>query len=130
MAHFLDSGALIITAGVDPKRVYDAVQAIMEELAKLRDGVPSEELERAKRLVAGRLLLRMEDNWTLASWAGNQELLLGEISGVDQVIESIRAVSQDDLRKVANDLLVGDRLNMAVVGPCRGQRRLERLLKL
>ncbi len=130
VAHFLDSGALVITAGVDPKRLYDAVKAIMEELGKLRDGVPSEELERAKRLVAGRLLLRMEDNWTLASWAGNQELLLGEISGVDEVIESIRAVSQEDLRKVANDLLVGDRLNMAVVGPCRGQRRLERLLKL
>ena len=130
VAHFLDSGALVITAGVEPKSLYDAVQAIMEELTKLRDGVPSAELERSKRLVAGRLLLRMEDNWTLASWAGSQELLLGEISGVDEVIESVRAVSQEDLRRVANDLLVGDRLNLAVVGPCRGRRRLERVLKL
>ncbi len=130
VAHFLDSGALVITAGVDPKSLYDAVQAIMEELTKLRDGVPCAELERAKRLVAGRLLLRMEDNWTLASWAGNQELLLGEISGVDEVIESVRAVCPEDLRRVANDLLVGDHLNLAVVGPCRGRRRLERLLKL
>ena len=129
VAHFLDSGALVITAGVHPKGIYDAVQAIMEELAKLRDGVPSEELERAKRLVAGRLLLRMEDNWTLAGWAGNQELLLGEISGVDEVIESVRAVGPKDLGRVANDLLVDDCLNLAVVGPCRGQRRLERLLK-
>ena len=130
VAHFLDSGALVITAGVDPKSLYDAVRAIMEELTKLRDGVPCAELERAKRLVAGRLLLRMEDNWTLASWAGNQELLLGEISGVDEVIESVRAVCPEDLRRVANDLLVGDHLNLAVVGPCRGRRRLERLLKL
>ena len=130
VAHFLDSGALVITAGVDPKSIYDAVQAIMEELAKLRDGVPCAELERAKRLVAGRLLLRMEDNWTLASWAGSQELLLGEISGVDEVIESVKAVGPEELRRVANDLLVSDRLNLAVVGPNRGRRRLERLLKL
>ena len=130
VAHYLDSGALVIAAGVDPKSLYDAVQAIMEELAKLRDGVPREELERAKRLVAGRLLLRMEDNWTLAGWAGNQELLLGEISGVDEVIESVRAVEPEDLRRVANDLFVGDRLNLAVVGPNRGRWRLERLLKL
>ncbi len=102
----------------------------MEELSKLRDGVPEEELDKAKRLIAGRLLLRMEDNWTLANWMGNQELLLGDIDGLDEVISSVTAVSPDDVRKVANDLLVGDRLNMAVVGPCRGRRRLERLLKL
>ena len=130
VSHFFDSGALVITAGVDPKSLYDAVQAIMEELAKLRDGVPCAELERAKRLAAGRLLLRMEDNWSLASWAGSQELLLGEISGIDEVIESFSAVGPDELRRVANDLLVGDRLNLAVVGPNRGRRRLERLLKL
>ena len=130
VSHFFDSGALVITAGVDPKSLYDAVQAIMEELAKLRDGVPCAELERAKRLAAGRLLLRMEDNWSLASWAGSQELLLGEISGVDEVIESFSAVGPEELRRVANDLLVGDRLNLAVVGPNRGRRRLERLLKL
>ncbi len=130
VAHFLDSGSFVVSAGVDPKRIYDAVQAIMEELSKLRDGVPEEELDKAKRLVAGRLLLRMEDNWTLANWMGNQELLLGDIDGLDEVISSVNAVSPDDVRKVANDLLVGDRLNMAVVGPCRGRRRLERLLKL
>jgi len=72
----------------------------------------------------------MEDNWTIANWMGPQELLLDEITGVDDVIDSINSVGPQDIRKVANDLLVGERLNMAVVGPCRGRRRLERLLKL
>jgi predicted Zn-dependent peptidase len=130
VAQFLDSGAFVVSAGVDPKRVYDAVETIMEQLSNLKDGVPEEELEKAKTLVAGRLLLRMEDNWTIANWMGPQELLLDEITGVDDVIDSINAVGPKDIRKVANDLLVGERLNMAVVGPCRGRRRLERLLKL
>ena len=130
VAHFLDSGAFVVSAGVDPKRVYDAVETIMEQLSKLKDGVPEEELDKAKRLIAGRLLLRMEDNWTIANWMGPQELLLDEITGVDEVIDSLNAVGPDNIRKVANDLLVGERLNMAVVGPCRGRRHLERLLKL
>ena len=51
-------------------------------------------------------------------------LLLGE------VIDRVDAVTSDEIRRVANELLVTGKLNMAVVGPTRGQRRLERLLKL
>ena len=130
VAHFMDSGAFVITAGVDPKRVYQAVQTIMDQVGQLKDGTPEEELEKAKRLVTGRLLLRLEDTGALANWIGTQELLMGEIADLDDVIDDVNGVSVEDVRKVANDLLIADRLNMAVVGPCRGQRRLERLLKL
>ena len=130
VAHFMDSGAFVITAGVDPKRVYEAVQTIMDQVGQLKDGTPEEELEKAKRLVTGRLLLRLEDTGALANWIGTQELLMGEIADLDDVIDDVNGVSVEDVRKVANDLLIADRLNMAVVGPCRGQRRLERLLKL
>lgn len=130
VSHFLDCGAFVISAGVDPKRVYDAVQTIMEQAGSLRDGVPQEELGKAKRLSTGRLLLRMEDTRAVSAWMGSQELLLGEILDVDEAMEAVNAVSPDDVRKVANDVLVTEKLNMAVVGPSRGQRRLQRLLKL
>lgn len=130
VSHFLDCGAFVISAGVDPKRVYDAVQTIMEQAGSLRDGVPQEELGKAKRLSTGRLLLRMEETRAVSAWMGSQELLLGEILDVDEAMEAVNAVSPDDVRKVANDVLVTEKLNMAVVGPSRGQRRLQRLLKL
>ena len=130
VSHFLDCGALIITAGVDPARVYDAVEMILAEVGGLRDGVPEDELARAKRLISGRLMLRMEDTRAVAGWMGHQELLLGRILDVDEVVEQVNAVTPADLQRVSDAMLVTDKLNMAVVGSCRGQRRLERLMRL
>ena len=130
VSHFSDTGAFIVAAGVDPKRVYDAVQTILEQVGALRDGVPEEELEKAKRLSAGRLMLRMEDTRAVANWMGQSEMLLGNIAHVDDVIERVNAVTTDDVLCLANDVLVSERLNIAVVGPCRGHRRIARMLRL
>ena len=130
VSHFTDTGAIVVSAGVDPKRVYDAVQTILEQVGALRDGLPEDELEKAKRLSAGRLMLRMEDTRAVASWMGQSEMLLGNIAHVDDVIEQVNAVTTDDVLRLANDVLVSERLNIAVVGPCRGHKRIERMLRL
>jgi len=130
VAHFRDCGALVITAGVDPRHVYEAVESILEQLGQLRDGVPEEELEKARRLSTGRLMLRMEDTWAVAGWTGAQEALLGEILELDEVVKKLDLITTGEIRRVANDLLSTEVLNLAVVGPTRGHRRLERLLRL
>ena len=130
VSHFTDTGAMVVSAGVDPKRVYDAVQTILEQVGALRNGLPEDELEKAKRLSAGRLMLRMEDTRAVASWMGQSEMLLGRIVDVDDVIERVNAVTTEDVHSLANDVLVTERLNIAVVGPCRGHRRIERMLRL
>ena len=128
--HFQDCGALIIGAGVDPKRVYDAVETIMAEVARLRERVPDDELDRARRLSTGSLMLRMEDTRAVSAWAGAQELLLGRVLEVDEVVDSVNGVTAEDLYRVANDLLMTEKLNMALVGPSRGGARFQRALKL
>ena len=130
IAHFSDSGAFLVNAGVDPKRVYDAVDMILAEVGRLRDGIPSEELERAKRLTTGRMMLKMEETKAVSAWVGSQELLLGEVLTVDDVVQKLDEVTTDDVLRVANDLLHTEKLNLAVVGPSRGKVRLERLLRL
>ena len=130
VSHFSDTGAFIISAGVDPKRVYDAVQTILEQVSILRDGVGEDELEKVKRLSAGRLMLRMEDTRAVAIWMGQSEMLLGKIADVDDVIEQVNAVTTDEILQLANEVLLTERLNIAVVGPCRGHRRIERMLRL
>ena len=130
VTHFLDCGAFIITAGVDPTKVYDAVDMILAQVGALRDGVPEGELDRAKRLISGRLMLRMEDTRAVSGWIGSQELLAGRILDIDDVVESVNAVTTEKLQLVSNAILLTEKLNVAVVGPCRGRRRLERLLKL
>jgi predicted Zn-dependent peptidase len=130
VVHFHDCGALIIGAGVDTKRVYAGVETILAEVAGLRESVPEEELERARRLSTGSLMLRMEDTRAVSAWAGAQELLMGRILEVDEVVDGVNGVTGDHLRRVANDLLATEKLNLAVVGPSRGRTRFESALKL
>lgn len=130
VAHFLDTGAFVINAGVDPSRIYDAVATILEQLSDVKSGIPEEELDKAKHLSTGRLQLRMEDTRAVSSWMGSQELLTGHIFDIDHVIDEVHAVTLEDLTRVANCLLVTEKLNMAVVGPCRGHKRLEKLLRV
>ena len=127
---FHDSGALIIGAGVDPKRAYAAVETILAEVGRLRDGVSAEELEKAKGLSTGRLMLRMEETRAVSSWMGSQEMLLGKVLDVDEVIRLVESVTLEDMHRVSNDLLTTDKLNLAVVGPNRGERRFRGSLSL
>jgi len=130
-SHFHDSGSVNICAGVDPKRVEDTIEAILMELVKLREDQVSEaEVIKAKELGKGRLMLRMEDTRNVAGWIGGQELLMGHIRTVDEVISILDAITASDLQRVARELFLPNKLCLALVGPSLKERRLERLLKL
>lgn len=130
-AHYLDTGSFAVYAGVDPKVAPEATEAILAELAKLRDdGVTEEELLKAKELSKGRLLLRMEDTRSVSGWLGGQEMLNGSVRTPDEVVALMEQVTGDDVRRVARRLLDGSRLILAVVGPFRSDRRFASLLKL
>jgi len=128
--HFLDSGSVIVYAGVEPKNLETAIKAILEQLSQLRERVPEMELSKAKELSKGRLLLRMEDSRSVAGWLGGQEVLSERILSVDQVISIIDAITAEELKQIAQELIVGSQLRMAVVGPVTSDEPLEELLKL
>jgi len=128
--HFLDTGSLIITAGVDKDSLTTAIKAILEELSKLKGAIGEEEIHKAKEYAKGRILLRMESSHNVAGWLGAQEVLTGRIRNVDQVIEIIDAVTAEELRQLATELLRGEQLRLAVVGPVSPDTPLKELLKL
>ena len=128
--HFLDTGAMMVSAGVDTKNLSVAVKAILEELSRLKETIPEVELSKAKELFKGRIWLRMEDSRSVSGWMGGQEILTGEILTVDEVIAIVDAITSEELRKLAEELLVGEQLRLAIVGPISPDEPLEDLLKL
>lgn len=130
-SHYLDTGAFAVYAGVDPKKAVEATQALLEELARLRNnGVTEEELIKAKELSKGRLLLRMEDTRAVSGWLGGQEMLNGYVRTPDEVVELFDAVTVDDVQRVATKLFDIRKLSFALVGPFRSDRRFVPLIKL
>jgi len=128
--HLLDTGAITIYAGVEPKNLPVAIKAILEQLSRLKEPVPEDELVKAKELAKGRLLLRMEDSRSVAGWMGGQEILTGKILSVDQVTSIIDAITADEIGRLARELLVASQLRLALVGPVAESEPLEKLLKL
>ncbi len=128
--HLHDSGSMMVYAGVDPKNLPTVITAILDQLDKLKIIIPDSEITKAKELAKGRLLLRMEDSRNVAGWIGGQEILTGQVMDIEQVVAIIDAITADELKKLAEELLVGSQLCMAVVGPLKAEEPLEDLLKL
>ena len=128
--HLLDSGSITIYAGVQPKNIEVVTKAILEQLSRLKEAIPEAELVKAKELTKGRLLLRMEDSRSVAGWLGGQEVLTGRILSLDQVVSIIDAITAEQLGQLAQELLRGSQLRLAVVGPVASDKPLDELLEL
>ncbi|MDP6100778.1 MAG: pitrilysin family protein [Dehalococcoidia bacterium] len=116
-SHLQDTGAWVIYAGVDPEQLPSTVDAALEELGRLREEIPEVEVTRAREYLKGRLLLRMEDTRSVATWLGAQEMLSDRILTVDEVVAMLDAVTSKQLTEVAHSLIATDKLSVAVVGP-------------
>ena len=131
LVDYADAGALEISAGVDPDSLDAALEAILVELARLRDEqVPLDELERAKRYLSGGLELRMDETRHVASWIGGQEALHDRVLTVDEALAEVAAVTADDIQRLAATLVVDDGLRLSAVAPGRALRGLDRHLRL
>jgi predicted Zn-dependent peptidase len=133
--HFLNSGSFAIYAGVDPEKIETAVAAILEELSKVKQGITTGELSRAKELSKGRLHLRLEDSRNVALWYGSQEILMRQILDIDDVVSIVDAITIDELKEVAKEILTDSGLNLAITGPIKEdslikEKSLRRLLKI
>ena len=129
--HLSDTGALTIYAGVDTSKLELAIQAIEDEVFRLRDQlIPEAELTKAKELAKGHLLLRLEDSRSVAGWQGSQEVIKTEIMTVDQVIEKIDAVTPEAIASMAAELIGLERIRIAVVGPIKSSAKLKKFIGL
>jgi len=128
---YADTGAFVVSAGVDPDKIAPAIAAILDELARARDEVvPEEELARSKRYLAGRLELRMEETRHVSSWLGGQEALHERVLTMDQALAELNEVTKERIHSLAGRLITDDGLRLAVVAPPRRGRKLESLLRL
>ncbi|MEE1931054.1 pitrilysin family protein [Streptomyces sp. TRM 70351] len=114
---YADCGLFGVYAGCRPGQVHDVLAICREELAKVAEhGLPEEEVRRAIGQLAGSTVLGLEDTGALMHRIGKSELCWGQQLSVDDLLARISAVTPDDVRAVAADVL-GRRPSLAVIGP-------------
>ncbi|HVM11077.1 MAG TPA: pitrilysin family protein [Actinomycetota bacterium] len=114
---YAETGVFTVYAGTTPSRAGEVLDIVTRELADIAEkGVTSEELDRAKTHMKGSLALSLEDSGGRMSRLGKSEIGHGEILSLDQIFERVDAVTTEDARVVAEEVLARPR-TVAVVGP-------------
>jgi len=112
-----DTGLFGVYAGCAPSKVDEVLDVCREQLSlACTDGITDEEIRRSKGQMRGSLVLGLEDTGSRMSRLGKGELMHGEVLTVDDVLSRIDAVTPDDVRAVAADVL-GRPLSLGVIGP-------------
>ncbi len=122
-----DTGLFGVYAGCAPGKVGQVLRLVREELADIAEhGVRDEEVARSQGNLRGQMVLGLEDTGSRMSRLGKAELVHGEVLSPDQVLARIGAVTPDDVRQVARDVLTRP-LSLAVIGPY-GKADLEKAI--
>jgi len=113
-----DDGILYVLCGVDPKRVDEAGVAIQDEIRRLRDElVPEQEIAKTKEFANGNFLMSLESPEELGHYYLTRFLLDLPMHKPEEYIRNIKAITSNDLRRVARKIFSKEKLNVAIVGP-------------
>lgn len=117
--HYHDVGTFAASAGVDPRRINEAIQATKLEFEKLLDQEPptAMEVQAAKQNMIGRFLLQIEDSQSVASWMGMKLLLENKVVTPAQIIKEIESVDLDKVKAVVQALIKPEEWRLALIGP-------------
>ena len=128
---YADIGTLQVYAGVDPADLNEAVEAVLDELRRLRDEpIGMDELERARAYAGGRLELKLEESRHVSAWLGVQEALHDRVLTLDEALEEVAKVTPERMQALAQELFHDDRLCLSVIAPAGSTSGLEKVLQL
>ena len=128
-SYFADTGALLISAGLDTKRLPRALALTLGEMRKMaRQGPSAVEVRRAKDYAVGQMRLGLESTANRMMWLGEHLLGYGRIPIPEEIERGISSVTADEIQEAGADLFRDRRLNAAVITPSKDERAVSSLL--
>jgi predicted Zn-dependent peptidase len=116
--HFNDAGALYIQAGLDPENLGKASTLIARELVRLKQrSVSAAELRRAKDYAIGQMKLALESTSNQMMWMGESMIGMDRILNPAEVEHALRAVTVDEVCRMAEELFRPGCVEAVCVGP-------------
>jgi predicted Zn-dependent peptidase len=145
---YKDCGDFAVSAGVDLKRIDEAVKVILEEIYKVigsefrvqskknkkktamnHELITNNEFNKAKEYLKGHLILSIEDSESVAGLYASQFLLEEKVETPEEIITQIDKVTLDEVYAVAKEIFNPQKVNLAVIGPFKEPSRFEKLIK-
>ncbi|MCF7865716.1 MAG: insulinase family protein [Candidatus Pacebacteria bacterium] len=113
-----DAGNVVISAGVANDRVKEALEGIMSEVRRFKEGgISLDELKKVKEYRLSGLVLHLETTEDFADFYGKEEILRDKITTEEEVSEHIEGVKKEEVDTVAKEVFVASGVNLAITGP-------------
>lgn len=117
---FDDTGAFLVHAGIDNRKVADTVGLILKELEKIKSApVAKDEFSRAKEFYLGQLMLALEDTLDHMLWLGDHVAVEDRTYTLSQIVKDVNEVTISDVQDTAAQIFKEESLNLALIGPLK-----------
>jgi predicted Zn-dependent peptidase len=121
ISSFRDAGCMNVYAGTATQNARQVLDLTLQEFHELKSKPLSvDELQRAKDYLKGSMLLSLESTPSRMSNLARQEMVFGRHISLDEIAAGIDAVTLEDVRQVAQELFVPERIALTVLGPLNG----------
>jgi predicted Zn-dependent peptidase len=121
---FHDTGAFMVHAGIDNKKVEESISLILKELNRAKLSLPSvEEFRRAKEFYIGQLILALEVTLDHMLWIGESVATLDKVFTQEEIIREVKRVEPEDIRRVARSIFREENLSLALIGPLKHKEK-------
>jgi predicted Zn-dependent peptidase len=117
LSPYRDTGCLTIYAGTSLGSARKVVESILREFRDLKQqAVGTEELRRAKDHLKGSLMLGLESTSSRMSNLARQEMYFRHFFTLDDLVESIEAVTADEVQSIAQTFFDPRQIAVTVLG--------------
>lgn len=123
---YRDTGAFIVSAGIDNAKVPQALEVILREVRRITEQpVKKVEFKRAKEFYKGQFSLALEDTMDHMLWMGEEMMTLQTMHLPEQIVKEIERVDEEDVMRVAQKIFKRHHLNLALIGRLKEKDRAE-----
>lgn len=112
-----DTGIFAIYTACSDATAEEALRLICGLLRDFTDkGATDEEIERCRRQLETSLLMGLESTGARMNFIARNELLYDRIMPYEEILKNYDAVTPEDIRRVAGDIIAFDRYSLSLVG--------------
>ena len=115
-ASYIDTGLFAVYTALGKDTEREALTVIKEELGRMKDGVTPEELTRAREQIKANILMSLEQTGSRMHRIGKNEIYLGMVPELDEIIANYDKVTAEDIKSLADTCLDLSKASFSAVG--------------
>ncbi len=114
---YRDTGMLNVYVGTSKDKLGEVIEIVLGEMKRIKtEPFTEKELQSAKELIKGNLLLSMESTDNRMQKLATNEIYFGRNILPEEIVARIEAVTSEDIRSLSGQMFTGPNLSMVVLG--------------